>query len=298
MTTDCVKFELDVPHRAAHPLGDALQERGLAVRLFPSEAGTSWRIEAYGYAVQDPEHMRILITGDAARLGLNDVAIDVVWLPTTDWLAENRRSFTPLTIGRFHIHGNAHHGARPANCCPLLVDAATAFGTGSHETTRACLEFIDLLRRRDRRQWPRRVLDMGCGSGILGIAAAAAMGCRVTARDVDPEAVTVTRLNSRRNGVASLIDAARSRRLPSFRPRQRYDLVLANILAEPLVRLASYLPGTLTWGGHAVLAGILEQQGQQVLRAYLSRGLRLKRCTVLNGWLTLVLSRERTGGGR
>ena len=142
------------------------------------------------------------------------------------------------------------------------------------------------------------VAELGCGSGIIGIAAAAAMGCRVTARDVDPEAVTVTRLNSRRNGVASLIDAARSRRLPSFRPRQRYDLVLANILAEPLVRLASYLPGTLTWGGHAVLAGILEQQGQQVLRAYLSRGLRLKRRTVLNGWLTLVLSRERTGGGR
>ena len=295
MNTDCVKFELDVPDHAGHTLGDALQERGLAVRLFP--AGKGWRIEAYGYAVSNPERLRTLVVGDAASLGLRDVTVDVVWLPTTDWLAENCRSFAPLTIGRFHIHDSEHHEIAPANCSPILVDAATAFGTGSHETTRTCLEYIDQLRRRDRRQWPRRVLDMGCGSGILGIAAATTMGCTVTARDVDPEAVRVTRLNCRRNGVASLVNAGLSRQLSAIRPQPRYDLVLANILAEPLVRLASYLPGTLARGGHLVLAGILEQQGQQVLRAYISRGLRLERRVVLNGWLTLVVSRERTVAG-
>ncbi len=297
MSTACVKFELDVPDHAAHGLGDALQERGLAVRLFPTGAGKGWRIEAYGYAVSDPEQLRTLVVGDAVSLGLSDVAVDVVWLPATDWLAENRRSFAPLTIGRFHIHDSAHHQAPRANCWPILVDAATAFGTGSHETTRACLEIIDRIRRRDRRQWPRQVLDMGCGSGILGIAAAASMGCKVTARDVDPEAVRVTRLNCRRNGVGSFVNAVFLQQIPSIfvRPRPQYDLVLANILAEPLVRLASHLPSALTRGGRLVLAGILEQQGQRVLRAYLSRGLRLEQRIVLNGWLTLVLSRDRGG---
>ena len=118
MTSDCVKFELDVPHRIAHALGDALQERGLVVRLFPSEVGTSWRVEAHGYAVEDPEQMRILVRDDAAGLGLDDVAVDVIWLPTTDWLAENRRSFSPLTIGRFYIRDSAHRGTPPANRCP------------------------------------------------------------------------------------------------------------------------------------------------------------------------------------
>ncbi len=293
MIADCIKLQLDVPNHAAGALSDVLQEHGLVVRLFPAIREKQCRIEVYGPGETDPNYLRSRLVEDAARFGVRDAVVDVVWLPATDWLAENQRSFAPQRVGRFYIHDSAHRDRIPVNALPLLVDAATAFGTGAHESTRACLDFIASTSRGPRRDWPQSVLDMGCGSGILGIAAATALKSRVFARDVDSEAIRVTRQNCRRNGVSHLVDVKLVRESPFAPHSQRFDLVLANILAEPLVRLAPDLCRVLASGGNLILAGMLEPQGQRVLRVYFDQGLRLVRRITSNGWLALVLSRPK-----
>ena len=289
MSTGGAKVTLDVPTRIAEPLSDALFELGLVARLLPISADR-WRVVVYGQDIA-ADSLRDVVAEQAARHGEESASLDTVGLPAIDWLAENQRSFEPLQIGRFYVHDSAHYGTVPAGCQPLLIDAATAFGTGSHQSTRMCLEVLDTIQRRGRNHWPRRVLDMGCGSGILAIAAAGALKCRVAALDIDPEAVRVARDNCQRNGVGGLVEVAHSSgRLP---PAARYDLVLANILAGPLVDLAPNLSRALTGGGRLVLAGLLANQGRLVLRAYLNRGLVLENRRVLGDWLTLVLRRGR-----
>src|SRR5205814_982299 len=167
-------------------------------------------------------------------------------LPERDWLAENRRDFPPQRIGRFFIHGSHWHGRAAPSSIPIEIDAATAFGTGEHPSTRGCLLALDRLARRRRF---RRPLDIGTGSGILAIAAAKRLRRPVVAGDIDPEAVRVARHHARRNGLAS---RARFLRTAGYRRRalrrHKYDLILANILARPLALMARDLKRTLAPG--------------------------------------------------
>jgi ribosomal protein L11 methyltransferase len=271
---------------AATAVFSLLDDAAGAVSAFEI-APEEWRVEAYPPAP-------VLTPGLAARLALIAAAaggtlveIGEEKLPARDWLAENQLAFPPLRIGRFFIYGSHHRGRVPAGAIGIMLDAATAFGTGEHPSTRGCLRALEKLSRGRRF---RRPLDVGTGTGILAVAAAKLLHRKVLASDIDGGAVRVARHNFARNGVADLV---RVRRIPGYRDRtvrkSRYDLVLSNILARPLALLARDLARTLAPGGRAVLSGLLRRQEPIVLAPHRGCGIVLERRLVIDGWSTLVL---------
>jgi len=211
--------------------------------------------------------------------------LDLIEMPVAerDWLAENRRAFPPQRIGRFLIHGSHWRDKPPAGVIAVEIDAASAFGTGEHQSTRGCLLAFERLAK--RRKF-RRVRDIGTGSGILAIAAAKRLRRKVMASDIDPVAVRVARHHVARNGaerwvrVACTTGAGRSRNC---------DLVFANILARPLMLMARDVSRIIAPGGVAILAGLLQRQEAGVLAAYRAQRLFLAARVVIDGWSTLVL---------
>ena len=206
-----------------------------------------------------------------------------------DWIKESLIGLRPVTAGRFVVHG-AHDRARvPSHCVGLEIEAATAFGTGHHGTTRGCLLALDALAR--RRQRPRRILDIGTGTGVLAIAVAKIFRVPVLAVDIDPHSVAVARDNARLNGVGSLVTVAHAAGLhaPDVIKRAPFDLVLANILLRPLQRLAAPVARQLVPNARVVISGVLTTQANAALGAYRSQGLMLERSFTLDGWFTPVM---------
>ncbi len=276
---------------AAAAATDALGEFG-AVSAFEEKPGGSWCVE--GFSTAPPDRPATLARLALAWLSLGGAAPEPRWerLPPTDWVRINQASFSPLAVGRYFIYGSHHRGRVPPGRIGLLIDAATAFGTGEHATTRGCLLALDAMARIGR---ARRVLDMGTGTGVLALAAAKTWHRRVRAFDIDPESVRVAAHNARRNGVASLV---RVRRSAGYRDRavaqsSPYDLVLANILARPLALMARDLGRVLAPGGIAILSGLLPWQESLVLAAHRLQRLRLRGRLVIDGWSTLILDRGR-----
>ncbi|HLI22530.1 MAG TPA: 50S ribosomal protein L11 methyltransferase [Stellaceae bacterium] len=263
-----------------------------AVSVFEERQNGPWRVE--GFAREKPERGPLLARLALAWLRLGGAPPEPHWekLPPQDWVGINQASFAPLAVGRFFIHGSHDHRRVPPARIALEIDAATAFGTGEHATTRGCLLALDALSRRG----PRRILDMGTGTGILAMAAAKRWHRRVVARDIDPESVRVAAHNARRNGVARLVAVSRSAgyRERGVARRRPYDLVLSNILARPLERLARDLRCVLAPDGIAVLSGLLSYQEPGVLAAHRLLRLRLKQRIVIDGWSTLVVGRGRS----
>jgi ribosomal protein L11 methyltransferase len=277
--------DADAAERAMATLGSGCG----AVSAFEA-AGDAWIVE--GFAAERPDAWLIeaaLALAWAARHG-EPPALTIERVAERDWLSENQASFPPRAAGRYFIHGSHRRERVPAGRIGLLIDAATAFGTGEHATTEGCLLALDRLARQERRL---RVLDMGTGTGILAIAAAKTWRRKVLARDIDAEAVRVTWRNAAANGVAALIDARRSDgyRDRGLRRAGRLDLVLANILARPLMLMAKDLARALKPGGTAVLSGLLARHEAAVLAAHRAQGLTLRRRIAINGWHTLVLRR-------
>jgi ribosomal protein L11 methyltransferase len=206
-----------------------------------------------------------------------------------DWVRASLAGLQPITAGRFFVHG-AHDRVRvPANQIGIEIEAALAFGTGHHGTTRGCLLALDrLLRPRQ----PRRVLDLGTGSGVLAIAAARALRSRVLATDIDASAVRVARGNARLNRVGALIEIVHASGVASsyIHARAPFDLVFANILLGPLKRLATPLTRLLAPDAHVVLSGLLMAQANAAISAY--HELVLERRIVIDGWATLILTRR------
>lgn len=278
---------------AAIEVAGVLEELVGAVAAFEVNAETTtWRAEAYPCApILQPE-IEIRVALAAAGAGGRLKAVSEQRLPERDWLTENRRAFPPLRIGRFFVHGSHWRGLPPPGAIEIEIDAATAFGTGEHPTTRGCLVALDRLASR---RGFRRALDIGTGSGILGIAAAKRLHRPVLASDIDCEAARVARHHVRRNGLGGKVRVVCA---PGYRSRavrrRKYDLILANILARPLASMARDLKGALTPGGVAVLAGLLKRQEPLVLSAHRAQGLALKRRMVVEGWSTLILRSGRT----
>ena len=276
------KLECVVPARAAEAVVAALEPMASAVGWF--EHGAEWRIAAYGYGGVDAALLGAALGEAALAAGIAPPAADIVQLPAIDWLAQNRASFVPSRVGRFFINDSNFTGPPPAAAIPLLIDAATAFGSGTHATTRGCLHALSHLARRAP---PGAVLDLGCGSGILAIAAAKLLRRPVLAVDIDPEAVRVTRRNVRRNGVAGLVRCVRADgyRHAAIDRAAPYALVLANILAGPLARMAYELSRHLAPRGIAVLSGLLATQETRVLAPHLPHRLGLRHRLRIDDWV-------------
>ena len=270
---------------AASAVFALLDEATRAVSAFEI-APEEWRVEAYPASSVLTPALAAQLALAAAAAGGTLLEIGEEKLPARDWLAENQLAFPPLRIGRFFVYGSHYRDRVPAGAIGIRVDAATAFGTGEHPSTRACLKALESLARRHRF---RRPLDIGTGTGILAIATAKLLRCKVLASDIDRSAVRVARHNVVRNGV---MGAVRVRRAPGYRDRalrkSGYDLILSNILARPLALLACDLARALMPGGRAVLSGLLRRQEAIVLAPHCGCGIVLERRLVIDGWSTLV----------
>lgn len=286
------KIELITRRDGVERWSAALDGFAAAIAAFEIVPGGDWRLEAYALEPPDPAAVEAALARAATEVGVAPPACHIQPLPPVDWLAQNRRDFPAQAIGRFFIHG-AHHGAGvPAGRIGLKVDAATAFGSGEHATTRGCLAALDRLARRRR---VKRPLDLGCGSGILALAIAKTWRTSVRAADIDPESVRVARANARLNGVARGLRIARSDGYRGLLVRRGapYDLIVSNILAQPLARFAHELARALAPGGVAILSGLLVAQEAQVVAAHRRHGLALARRDRRDGWSTLELRRRR-----
>ncbi len=252
------------------------------------EAGGIWTFELICDEKPDDGEIsrRLLLISELHGIDAPEVRIEQ--LVQADWLSQVARDFPPLAIGRFFVHG-AHVEELPnASSISIQVDAGAAFGSGEHGTTRCCLEALEWLAK--KRKFPK-ILDMGTGSGILAIAAAKLWKTEVLAVDLDPVSVKVTDENSAINQVSKFIKTGVSDGYSAMQVKRGapYDLIIANILARPLIAFAPYLKQNLSGGGVAVLSGLLVSQEKQVLAAHRVHGLSLKKKFTHQGWCTLVI---------
>ena len=209
--------------------------------------------------------------------------------PTVNWVAKSLEGLKPVIAGGFYVYGS-HESEPPAGLTPIRIDAAQAFGTGHHETTTGCLEAIDKALKRRRF---RSMLDVGTGTGVLAIALAKRTRLPVIASDIDPVAVTTTAENARDNGVGRFVIAIEAtglehRQIAAGAP---YDLIVANILAGPLVALAPAMRKAAEPGATVILSGILVHQAPRVVSAYARAGIVLRSKIIRKEWATLVLER-------
>jgi ribosomal protein L11 methyltransferase len=196
----------------------------------------------------------------------------------------------PVRAGRFIVHGQHDRDQVRPNQLGIEIEAALAFGTGHHGTTRGCLIYLDYVLRAKA---PKRMLDLGTGTGVLAIAAAKATKRRVLATDIDPMSVKVARENMRLNGVGNLVDTvcATGFSSPAFGDRAPFDLILANILANPLRAMSTDMSRHLTRNGMVILSGLLPHQAMSVIAAYRARGLVLRKHQIVEGWSSLLMQR-------
>lgn len=285
-----VKFTLhaDAVGTAEEAFGDI----ALAVSAFETdEANRIWTFDLlFGEEPDMAEVTRRLLL----LAGLHKVDVpkpEVEKMEQVDWLAAVARSFPPLSIGRFYVYGSHVEEKPPAGAIGIQVDAGAAFGSGEHGTTSCCLKALEWLAKSKS---PRSVLDMGTGSGILAIAAAKLWKVPVIAVDLDPVAVRVTQENVRINQEQMLVRASVSDGYSgeAVKKNAPYDIIVANILARPLIEFAPQLAKNLSGNGYAVLSGLLTSQEQQVLGAHVMQGMKLEKRFVDGEWCTLVLHKK------
>jgi ribosomal protein L11 methyltransferase len=240
-----------------------------------------WRIDAFPTSDEEAAAAQ----GVVARFPL---ATTVEVLADADWLAMSLSGLPPVRAGRFFVFGAHDQPRAPVNAVTLRIDAGAAFGTGHHGTTVGCLAAFDALLK--ARRFPR-VLDVGCGTGVLAIAAARTGSRVAVGTDIDAHSVRIAQENATLNGAHARFVHASGLSHAAVRAGGPYDLVFANILAPPLVALAQDIRGALAPGGIAILSGLLRTQQRRVFAAYASRGFRLKRRLHRDAWATLVLER-------
>ena len=269
----------------------------LAVTSFEDLPSGGWLVEAYFDAdVGEADLASGLAPLLQALRALGPVRTAFAAVPDEDWTAKVQRDLAPVRAGRFVVHGSHDtQRVRPARWA-LEIDAGEAFGTAHHATTCGCLEAIDRLAL--QRNFSA-IADIGCGTGVLAIAAAKAWPhAQVTAGDNDPIATAIASGNARRNGVGARVRTVTAAGLahPTLRAGAPYDLLLANILAPPLIALAPDFARALAPRGVLILSGLLAVQAREVFGAYRSRGLRKTASLVRGEWATLILSRQTAAG--
>jgi ribosomal protein L11 methyltransferase len=276
--------------RAATAFSSVLEEVGTAIAAFELTPKGAWSVEGFVEGKPLRPALEAGLALAALGLGIAEPALILEPMPDIDWVRRNQESFPPMRIGRYFIHGSHIATPVPAGAIGLLIDAATAFGTGEHATTHGCLLALDRLVRRGKR---RRILDMGTGTGILAIAAAKSWRVPVLACDIDRNSVRVAAENVGLNEVAGLVACRPSDgyAAPAVRAGAPYDLISANILARPLAAMAPDLARSLAPGGVAILSGLLAGQEPYVAAAHRAQGLAFTGRIARKGWHTLVFAK-------
>jgi ribosomal protein L11 methyltransferase len=273
--------------RIAAYLGESLDAEDTACAAFEGDDGR-WHVAIHFRTPPDEPGLRELVglvAGAAAADGLS-----IKPIADADWVTQSLAGLRPVRAGRFVVHGAHDRAHLRANDISIEIEAALAFGTGHHGTTRGCLLALADLAKRQR---ARRVLDIGTGTGVLAIAAARLLRTRVVAGDIDPVAVRAARGNARLNRVELMVAFSRAAgtRAQAITARAPYQLIFANILLAPLMRLAVPLRKLAAPGARIVLSGLLPNHANAVLAIYRAQGLTLERRVALEGWVTLVMRR-------
>ncbi|MBI2255056.1 MAG: 50S ribosomal protein L11 methyltransferase [Proteobacteria bacterium] len=266
-------------------LEEALEPFGAALVSFETDGGKGWHMEVIG------EDKPSAAAVKAVLKPFGNLKAVIGPVPDKDWLAESRKGLAPIKMGPFFIHGEHDRGKAPRNVIPLEIDAGMAFGTGRHETTSGC---VKALLKLSKTMKVKKVLDIGTGTGILAFAAHHLFGVKVMAGDNDKDAVRVARENAAINGLKKEIRilASDGYRAKAIRDNGPYDLITANILANPLISLAPDLAKSLGRNGRAILSGLLKTQEKDVLAAHQAVGLELDFRIRQNDWSVLVLKRK------
>ncbi|MCV2866213.1 50S ribosomal protein L11 methyltransferase [Defluviimonas sp. WL0075] len=271
----------------AEALAEALENldpEPAGVGVFEIEDG-SGQYEVGAYFEDAPNDIALALI--AMAHGARPFAVSEV--PETDWVAHVKRELQPVEAGRFFVYGSHDADKVPDGSVPLLIEAAMAFGTGHHATTKGCLLALDRLEREGVRA--RNVADIGCGTAVLAMAAAAIWPEPVIASDIDPVAVEVAEANVAANGLTGRVRCVEAAGFghPDLRAGAPYDLIFANILKGPLIELAPDMAAALAPGGRAILSGILNTQADAVVEAYKLTGLFAEARNEHGEWTTLVL---------
>jgi len=278
-----------IAEQVLEALSDLFGEEDYAIATQEiDEASGIWEASIYGRQEQEAEI--------AERFaGLIDesfpaLTLERETLPDIDWIAKSLEGLKPVRAGRFLVHGSHDRDKVKPGDISILIDAGQAFGTGHHGTTAGCLNMIDDVLKSRR---VRNALDLGTGSGVLAIAAHLMARIPVVATDIDPVATRVARENARINGISVGIAFATAPGFHHgiFRDNGPFDLIIANILARPLMKLAPSLVRHLAPHGTVILSGILSEQRWKVIAAYNAAGLKHRRTTWMNGWVTIELVR-------
>ncbi|MCF8466118.1 MAG: 50S ribosomal protein L11 methyltransferase [Sneathiella sp.] len=276
------QLTLTLPLNEADAIAAIFEDESLTVSTEEAAPdGSQWRLDILFDSKPAARHLEKMPEG---------LKFELAPLVQKDWVSESQKMLPPVDVGRFYIHGS-HDPRHPAiSRHDLIIDAGRAFGTGLHETTYGCLLALDDLRKSRSFNNP---LDLGCGSGVLALAIAKAWGTTVTASDIDPEAVAVTLENAKKNRLLPLVTAIHAAGLNSrsLKSKAPFDLIVANILAWPLVKMAPEISAALSPAGLLVLSGLLGSQEVMVRSSYLLQGLNLKRRYSVGNWCAIVLDR-------
>ena len=265
---------------------DGLDPEPVGSGVFEIEDGTN-RWEVGAYFTDPPDEVALALL--AAAHGAQPFVISE--LPEVDWVAHVRRELTPVVAGRFYVHGAHDTDNVPDGVEALCIEAAMAFGTGHHNTTKGCLLALDRLETAGFA--PHRIADIGAGTAVLAMAAARLWPVTVLAGDIDPVAVETAAANVLANGLDGRVVCVEAAGFshPMIEGAAPFDLVLANILKQPLIDLAPTMARQIAPGGKAILSGILTTQADDVIAAYADAGFGLDQRDDLGDWATLMLTR-------
>ena len=272
--------------RAQAKIETEFEDDGLPIALTEvDEAADLVELSIYAEA-EDTEAVKARIRDCLGSDGFG-LTMEVEILPDIDWVSESLKGLAPVRVGRFIVHGSHDRDAVSAGLIGLEIEAGQAFGTGHHGTTSGCLAAIEDVLKAGWR--PGSVLDLGAGSAVLAIAVARLIGVPVLATDIDPIAVDVALDNAELNGVGHLIEGVTATGFasPAIRARAPFDLIIANILAGPLIELAPQMRENAAPGARIILSGILDHQANRVAAAYRSQGFIKKSAAFRGEWATL-----------
>ena len=280
---------------------DALAQAPVVVTHELNEDRDEWQVDAYVDDKPGAELLETLVSLVASAKGKKP---KVEELPEEDWVTLSQQGLEPVQAGRFFVHTSSYADRVPAGSTSFLIDASQAFGTGGHDTTAGCLAMLDQLKHAGAN--PRNIADSGTGTGLLAFAAMALWPrAKTIASDIDPASIFVTRDNAGINGVplgrggcGLALAVAPGTNHPSIKHRAPYDLVIANILAGPLITLAPDIAAVTAPGGHAILAGLIARQMEPVLAAYRAQGFRLAARSGSAEWPCLLLIKRHRYGWR
>lgn len=283
----CAVGDERTANRIVDTLSESVDDSDVAVAAFEQPDGR-WDVTMYFGAPPDQDAIRHLILLAAGPDITATATFDTV--AAQDWVRSSLEGLVPVHAGRFMVYGQHDRERVPPNKLGIEIEAALAFGTGHHGTTRGCLLLLDQVLRQ---RMPGRVLDLGSGTGVLAIAAAKARQRRVFASDIDARSVLVARENARLNGVGHLVHTicATGFAAQDFSAEGPFDLVLANILAAPLRRLAHPMRRHLAPSAFIILSGLLPHQASSVVASYRTQDVKLVRRLQLDGWTSLLMQR-------